>query len=147
MEKIKVERYDRKNGKVIPKKSEINNNTNKVISTFIIKLLINTIVLLLASKLFSSFHISGFFVAFIGALLINILNCFLKPLLIRLTLPITLMSMGLLYPIVNVIILKITSLLIGSNFQINGLLIPFIISIFISFMNMLLESIILKEHI
>ena len=47
-------------------------------------------------------------------------------------LPLTILSFGIAYPIVNVIILKICDLLMGASFEMGGLIITFIIAIFIS---------------
>ena len=93
---------------------------NKTLN-FIITLVCNAIVLVLVSLMFKSFYISNKFFglyAVIAALIITILNKTIKPVLIVLTLPISILSMGLLYPIVNMIILYITSFLMGNNFNI-----------------------------
>jgi len=112
---------------------------------FIIKLFINTIVILLAAKIFKSISVDNFYYAMIAALLIGILNQFVKPFLKIITLPLTVLTFGLFYPFINVIILKIASLLMGNHFQVEGIIIPIIISYFITFMNYLLESLILGK--
>ena len=61
------------------------------------------------------------------------------------TLPLTVLSWGLLYPISNVIILYITSFALGKdNFNISGIFAPFIIAIVISLLNILMEGLVLK---
>lgn len=80
----------------------------------------------------------------LAAIIIYFLNKTIKPLLVWLTLPITALTLGLFYPFVNVIILKITSLILGNHFSINGILMSFIVAILISFMNLLLENTIIK---
>lgn len=85
--------------------------------------------------------------AFLAAIIIYILNQTIKPILVYLTLPITALSMGLFYPIINVFILQITSFILGSNFQINGFIIPFIMAIVISILNMFMEGMIIKPII
>ena len=111
---------------------------------WILTLLINSTVLVLASKIFKGFYISSFGYAIITSIVIMILNSTVKPLFKLLSLPITVMSLGLLYPINNVIILKLASLIMGSTFVVEGWFVPFFISIFISFANILLDSIITK---
>ena len=55
--------------------------------------------------------------------------------------------MGLFYPLINLFILYLTSLILGDNFQISGFIIPFFIAILISFLNILMEGMIIKPII
>ena len=55
--------------------------------------------------------------------------------------------MGLFYPIINVFILYIASFLLRSNFQIKGIILPFLIAIVISVLNMFMEGMIIKPII
>ncbi len=120
-------------------------DNKKIVYNFITRLLINTIVLLLASLIFKGLYIENFFYAFIGSLLISLLNQFVKPYLLVLTMPITFFTFGLFYPFINVIILKITGLLLGEHFIVDGWFIPLIISFFISFMIWVMETILIKD--
>ena len=108
------------------------------------------IVLLIVSKLFESLYINtdhfGIY-ALLGAIIIYILNETIKPLLRFITLPLTLLSWGLLYPLSNVIILYITSFILGKNFTIKGFIPAFIVAIFISFLNILMEGLVVKPLI
>lgn len=106
------------------------------------------IVLITVSTLFSSFEINmshfGIYALF-ASIIIYILNQTIKPILNYITLPITILSWGLMYPISNVIILYLTSLILGrNNFSITGFFAPFIIAIVISLLNILMEGFILK---
>ena len=85
--------------------------------------------------------------AFIMAIIIYILNQTIKPILVHLTLPITALTMGLFYPIINVFILYIASFILGDDFQIHGIILPFIIAIVISILNMFMEGMIIKPII
>lgn len=83
----------------------------------------------------------------ISAIIIYLLNKTVKPILFLLTLPITGITLGLFYPFLNVIILNITDLLLGSHFKIDGLFMAFIVAIFISVMNILMQKIIIEPII
>ena len=97
------------------------------------------IVLITVSVLFPSFEINGDYFglyALLAAIIIYTLNQTIKPVLTFITLPITILSMGICYPITNVIILYITSFLLGKdNFYITGFFAPFFIAVIISFLN------------
>ena len=98
--------------------------------------------------LFKSFEINNQYFGFyasLASIIIYILNQTIKPVLTFITLPITVLSMGLFYPIVNVLILYITSFILGKdNFQITGFLAPFFIAIVISLLNIIMEGLVLK---
>ena len=71
----------------------------------------------------------------------------IKPILITLTLPITLFTLGIAYPLVNVIILYITSFILGNSFNVSGFFAPLFISIIIYFLNILMEGLVIKPII
>lgn len=80
--------------------------------------------------------------ALIASIIIYLLNKTIKPLLVWLTLPITGLTLGIFYPFINVFILKIVSWILGSHFNIKGLLMSFIVAVLISIMNAIIDSII-----
>ena len=79
--------------------------------------------------------------------IIYLLNKTVKPILFRLTVPITGLTMGLFYPCINIVILKITDFILGSHFETKGTITLFLTAILISVMNILMEEIIIKPTI
>ena len=112
---------------------------------FIVGIIVYAIVLMMASNLFEAIYVNGFFYAIIAALILNVLNATIKPLLIVLTLPLNILTLGIAYPIVNVLLLQLCDFLMGDTFVVNGIFGPFIIAIFISFMKILLDRLITKK--
>jgi putative membrane protein len=108
-------------------------------------LLIDAFVLILASKIFKGFYVESYWYAIITSLVIMLLDITVKPFLKVIAFPITVLSVGLLYPFINVIILKLAGLLMGSHFNVEGWIVPFFVAIFISFMTLLLDSLITKR--
>lgn len=113
----------------------------------IITLLINAFVLILASKIFKGFYVSSFLYAILTSLVIYMLDYTIKPLLKLFFLPITILTTGLFYPFINVIILKLASIIMGSSFIVEGWILPFFISIFLSITTLLLDNLITKRII
>ncbi len=113
---------------------------------FVLETIVSALTLMIASSLFESFYVENIWYAMLASIVIGGLNVSLKPLLIYLTLPVNIMTLGITYPFINVIILKLTSLLLGNAFVIKGWFIPFFIAIFISVMSKLLESFIVKPY-
>lgn len=133
---------------------ESNKKNNKLISNKFIEWLLYmigyAIVLITTSVLFDSLYINNKYFglyALISAIIIYILNQTIKPILFYLTLPITALSYGLFYPLLNVLVLYITSFILGDNFEIHNIFIAFFIAIFISFLNILMEGLIIKPII
>jgi len=81
---------------------------------------------------------------FSAAIIIYILNKTIKPFLVWLTIPITGLTLGLFYPFINVLILKMVDWILFSHFEINGLWMSFLISILISIMNEVVNEYIIK---
>ncbi len=134
--------------KIYINREEVKQNEKKDdLIEFLLKLLVSAVTLILASNIFKGFYIENIFYALLTALLISVLNLTLKPFLIYITLPLTVMSYGILYPIVNLIILKLASLLMGSSFIVEGWILPFFITIFISLMTKLLEYFFVKPFV
>ena len=141
----------------IKKVERVNNNNiknNKLINNGLFEWLIYMIgyalVLLIVDKLFDSLTINtnnlGIYALF-AAIIIYILNQTIKPIISYLTLPITILSWGLLYPLSNVIVLYLTSFILGKNFTISGIIPAFIIAICVSFLNILMEGLFIKPII
>ena len=63
--------------------------------------LINTVALLALPYLMSSIHVDSFASALIAALVLGLINTFIRPILILLTLPATLLTLGLFIFVIN----------------------------------------------
>ena len=79
----------------------------------------------------------------IAVIIIFILNRTIKPLLVWMTLPLTALTLGLFYPVINILILKITDFILGSHFDIHETIILFLVSIIISVMNAFMDNVII----
>ena len=131
--------------------SKTQNKKIRTVNRFIdwlIHMLGYALVLICMSVLFpKSFYINNEYFGLYGlivAVIIYWLNQTVKPMIVLFTLPITGLTLGIFYPFINLIILYLVSFLLGSNFVIHGLWIPFLISILIAILNIILENIIFK---
>lgn len=118
-----------------------------IILEYILTLIINSIVLILASKIFKGFYIQSFGYAIITSLVISLLSSTVKPFLKLIFLPVTVITTGIFYPFINVIILKLASLIMGDAFVVEGWILPFFIALFISFTTLILDKLITKNVI
>lgn len=106
--------------------------------------LILTVAIMFASYLMDGIHVSGFFSAFFAAAILGILNAFFRPILILLTLPINILSLGLFTFLINAMLLKMASGVI-SGFEVNGFWSAVFGSLVISLVSWLLSSFISEE--
>ena len=118
-----------------------------VILEYTLTLIINSIVLILASKIFKGFYIQSFGYAIITSLVISLLSSTVKPFLKLIFLPVTVITTGIFYPFINVIILKLASLIMGDTFVVEGWILLFFIALFISFTTLILDKLITKNVI
>jgi len=105
---------------------------------FIAKLAINSISIFLAASLLPGVYVSSYPKAIWVAVVISLLNVFLKPFLIIFTIPITLVTFGLFLLVINAIIIALAAYMIN-GFGVESFWTAFILSIFISLLNYLME--------
>lgn len=83
---------------------------------FLLRLLLNAVAILLTSYLLSGVHVEGFYAAFILAFVLSILNVILKPVLVVLTIPITIVTLGLFLIAINAGVLLLADYFVsGTN--------------------------------
>jgi putative membrane protein len=78
----------------------------------IIKILITAVAVFVASYFLTGVHIDTVQTTIIVALVLALLNTFLRPILVFFTLPITVVTLGLFLLIINVIIIKLADYLV-----------------------------------
>lgn len=72
--------------------------------TLILRVLFNAIGLILISELFSGITVTGFYPAIISAVVLGVLNVIIRPILLLLTLPITVITLGLFSFVINAVL-------------------------------------------
>jgi putative membrane protein len=65
------------------------------------RLLLTSLVLLIVAKYIPGINVDGFYPAFMAAVILGLLNLFVRPILVLLTLPITLITLGLFMFVIN----------------------------------------------
>jgi len=113
-----------------------------MILRWFLSLFLNAIALIVVAQLFDSFHLEGFGAAVIASIILALLNVIIKPFLVLLTLPITVLSLGLFLFVINAITLMITQAVMGPSFEIEGFGTAIIAAIIISFINVILNKLV-----
>ncbi len=83
--------------------------------------------------------------ALIAALVIGLINATLGVVLKIITFPLTLLTLGLFWFVINALMLEFASAVLAPGFQVNGFLAAFIGAIVLSLVNLLLKAIVMPR--
>lgn len=114
---------------------------------FIIKLIISTLAVLISSFLLPGVRIedNNFFTALLVAVVLAFLNAVIKPIMVVLTIPITIVSLGLFLIVINACIILLASKLV-SGFHVDGFWWALLFSLILSMVTSILESLKQKDQ-
>lgn len=88
-------------------------------NNFFVRLLLTALAILVTAYLLPGVHVTNFFWALLVAAVLALFNVTIKPLLILITIPITVFTLGLFLLVINAIIILLASALIP-GFQVDG---------------------------
>ena len=87
---------------------------------FLFRLLINVVAILIIAHIVPSLiQVDGFLAALVAAILLGIVNTIIRPILVILTFPLTLLSFGLFLLVINGLMLWLVSAFV-SGFHVSG---------------------------
>ncbi|HLO72313.1 MAG TPA: phage holin family protein [Flavobacterium sp.] len=111
---------------------------------FLIKLLISAIIVFALSHFLPGVHVTDLKAALLVAIVLGLLNTFLKPVLVFLTIPATLITLGLFLLIINAVIILICDYFIP-EFQVDGFLTALFFSVLLSISQSILNKIFVSD--
>jgi putative membrane protein len=86
---------------------------------FIMRIIVTSIIAFGLSYILSGVHIDSFWAAIVFAIVLAVLNAIVKPILILLTLPLTLFTFGLFLFVINAAIILLTAEFV-KGFRVDG---------------------------
>ncbi|MFA7244111.1 MAG: phage holin family protein [Patescibacteria group bacterium] len=86
---------------------------------FLLRWIINTLALLIAAYLVPGVSFSGFWSALIAALIFGLINAVIRPIMIILTLPVNLVTLGLFTLVINALMFWLASAVV-KGFTVTG---------------------------
>ena len=110
----------------------------------ILKILLSAIAVIILAKVLPGVEVVSLWTAVIVALVLAIFNAILKPLLVILTLPVTIITLGLFLLVINAAIILIADYFVD-GFTVSGWLWALIFSVLLSFFQSILHSGLKKE--
>lgn len=103
--------------------------------------LISGLSIFISAKLIPGVHVRDLSTALIVAIVLGVINTFIKPILTLLTLPITIVTLGLFSLIVNALLILLVSRLVD-GFQVSGLMAAILFGLVLSVVNSILNIIV-----
>ena len=103
-----------------------------------------TLTLYLVDVIFNAFEVDNLLYYFWGSIILFILNKTIKKIVFKLTLPITGLTFGLFYFVIDFLMLKLVDFVLGNHFDIYGIWWGLFIAVSISVIHFILEELILK---
>ena len=104
---------------------------------FIIQIVLSALSVLVTGYLMPGVKIDGFSTALVVAVVLALLNVFLKPVLVLLSFPVTFFTLGLFLLVINAIIILLASKLVD-GFHVSGFWSALFFSIVLSIVNAIL---------
>jgi len=108
--------------------------------------LVITVAILLASFFVPGIHVDKLSTAVIAACVLGLINVFIRPVVVLLTLPLSILTLGLFYFFINAFLLKLAAYFV-SGFEVSGFFAAFFGSLIISLVSWLANSFISTHKI
>ena len=108
----------------------------------IIKILLYALAAMIAAAIIPGVVIKNFGAAIVTAIVLGLLNYYLRPFMVALTLPINYLTLGLFSLVINVIIIYIASSIV-KGFYVSGFLPALIFSFVLAFVTFILNRLFL----
>lgn len=110
----------------------------------LLRLLFNMLVIILAGRYLSFVHVDTWQTALVVLIVLTLLNISIKPILTILTIPITVITLGLFLFVINALMILLTDYLV-TGFDVDGFWGALKLGLILSIANMLLNAV-LKER-
>ncbi len=111
----------------------------------IAKILISAIVIFFLSWLLPGIHVQDTLQAVIAALVISVINAILRPVLVFVTLPVTVLTLGLFLFVINALMVMLAAYWLD-GFDVDGFWWALLFSFLLAFFSSILQSFLLKGH-
>jgi putative membrane protein len=105
----------------------------------IMQLLIHAIAVFVTAYVLPGVHVDGFMTAIVVAVVLAVVSIFVKPVLLLLTLPLTILTLGLFTFIINGLVILLTDAVVP-GFTVDGILWAIVFSFVVSLVTSVLQG-------
>jgi len=115
----------------------------------LLALLLNALALIITSKIVPGFVVSDFWSAVLAAIVLGVINTFIKPVLLILTFPLNIVTLGLFTFVINALVLVMATAVVPgltiTNFWPTGILAALVLSVVSTILSLVLKDISKKK--
>ena len=113
--------------------------------SFLIRLLLTTVLVVFLSNVLPGVTVDGYTSALWVAVVMGLLNTFLRPVLVFLTLPASMITLGLFLFVINAVIIMLSAYFV-EGFTVDGFWYALLFSIILTFCQTLLNGVLQKRQ-
>ncbi len=106
----------------------------------ILRFLINIIAVALSSYILPGVYLSGLGSTILVVIVLGLINLFVKPIVVLLTLPVTIVTLGLFYFVINALLVWLVSVIVP-GFRIRGFWWALLFSLVFSIIKLILDKV------
>jgi putative membrane protein len=108
------------------------------------KIVFSSILVMFLSNLMNGVHVDNFTTSIIVAIVLGLLNIFVKPILVLFTLPVTVFTLGLFLLVINALLILLCAKIVG-GFRVDSFFDALIFSIVLSLLQSVMYGLIKDE--
>lgn len=87
--------------------------------SFLLQWLVSGLAIIITAYLLPGVRVTGFFAALVTALILGLINAFIRPVLILLTLPLNILTLGLFTLVINALLIMLAAAIVP-GFAVKG---------------------------
>ncbi|HET8859232.1 phage holin family protein [Marivirga sp.] len=112
---------------------------------FLIKLLLSSLAVIVSSYILPGAHVEGFFDALVVSLFLALFSATLKPLLIILTIPVTVFTLGFFLLVINALMIMLADYVVD-GFYVEGFWWALLFGVILAIVNSIFEAVSKKSE-
>lgn len=97
----------------------------------LIRLIVTSILVLIIAHFMPGVRVAGFTTSLIVAVVLALLNLFIKPVIILFTLPVTILTLGLFLLVINALLIMVCTVIVG-GFEVDSFFTALLFSVILS---------------
>src|SRR5690242_17511346 len=113
--------------------------------SFLVRLALNTLAIILIASVVPGIHVDSWVSAVLAALVIGVVNALVRPILVILTLPVTILTLGLFLLVINAALFGLAAWLVP-GFTVDGFVPALIGSVLFWLASLVIHSLFKHEH-
>jgi putative membrane protein len=111
-----------------------------MLKRFLVHLIVTALLLLLVSQFVKGVQVRDLPAALLAALVLGIVNFLVRPILILITLPVTILTLGLFLFVINALMLELTSMLVA-GFVVRSFVSALIAAVLLGLFNLIVSAV------